>query len=427
MKIRSYKFRIYPTQTQKVLLAKTFGSVRFVYNRILAIKEAAYEKDKKSLSISKLDSEIKILKTKEETKWLREVNSQSLQSSLRNLDAAYTGFFRKTNGFPKFKSKFDNQRFQNPQRTSVNFEEGKVFIPKFTEGIKTVFHRYFEGKIKTSTVSRSRTGKYFISFVVEGGGEEPPIQSPKIESCIGIDLGVKTYATLSSGEKFENPKFLKNKLKRLKRLSRQHSKKKKGSKNREKSRQKLARQHERVSNTREDFIHKLTSSLVENQDYQSFAIEDLSVTDMIKNGTKRLSQAIGDCAWRTFRELLTYKAQRAGKSVLVIGRFEPSSKLCTCGQINQELSLKDRNWVCSCGATHDRDLLAAKNIRDFAFSRETTKNDCVRPERPKLLRKKKTPVEIPVTGSLKQEVAFMASVHPAEMDLNKTSPKIGKI
>ena len=367
------------------------------------MKTEAYKVEKKSLSIFSLDKKISLLKQAEETSWLREVNSQSLQSSLRSLDMAYTGFFRDKKGFPKFKSKSDNQSFQNPQLTRVDFDAGQLFIPKFREGIKTVFHRKFEGKIKTSTVSRSKTGKYFVSLVVEEDGEEISIQAPEIGSCVGIDLGIKTYATLSNGEKFENPKFLKKKLKRLKRLSRQHSKKKKGSKNREKSRKRLARQHERVADSRKDFIHKLTSNLVENQDYQSFAIEDLAVSNMVKN--RNLSRAISDCAWGMFRQFLTYKAKRAGKSVLVIGRFEPSSKLCTCGQINQDLKLKNREWTCCCcGTTHDRDVLAANNIRDFAFQKQNTKNDSVRPERPKLLRKKKTPVEIPVTGPLKQEV-----------------------
>ena len=407
MKIRSYKYRIYPTETQKILLGKTFGSVRFIYNRMLELKTEAYKKEKKSLSFFSLIPEISKLKKTTETKWLKEVNSQSLQNALKNLDMAYTTFFREKKGFPKFKTKDGKQSFQNPQSTRVDFDAGKLFIPKFQEGIKTVFHRKFEGKIKTSTVSKTKTGKYFVSIVVEESGEELPIQSPVIESCVGIDIGVKTYATLSNGEKFENPKFLKKKLKRLKRLSRKHSKKKKGSKSQEKSRQKLARQHERVTNSRKDFIHKLTSNLVENQDYQSFAIEDLSITDMLKVKNRSLSRAISDCAWRTFREYLTYKAKRAGKSVLVIGRFEPSSKLCTCGKVNQELKLKDRNWTCSCGATHDRDVLAANNIRDFAFLKQNTKNDSVRPERPKLLRKKKTPVETPVTGSLKQEVTLM--------------------
>lgn len=245
-------------------------------------------------------------------------------------------------------------------------------------------------------------------MVVEVEGDETPIKTPEKASCIGIDLGIKTYATLSNGQKFENPKFLNKRLKRLKRLSRQHSKKKKGSKNKEKSRQKIARAHERVADSRKDFIHKLTSNLVENQDYQSFAIENLSVTDMLEAKNIDLSQAISDCAWRTFREFLTYKALRAGKEVLTIGRFEPSSKLCSCGTINQELKLKDREWTCcACGATNDRDVLAANNIRDFAFNKQNTKKESVRPERPKLLRKKKTPLEIPVRGSVKEEIALV--------------------
>lgn len=406
MKLRSYKFRIYPTEGQKELLAKTFGSVRFIYNRMLAIKSETYKTEKKTISVYALDKQISLLKQADETQWLKEVNSQALQSSLRNLDQAYTRFFREKKGFPTFKSKFDKQSFQNPQSTRVDFEAGKLFIPKFGEGIKAVFHRRFEGTIKTSTISKSKSGKYFVSINVETRGDEIPVIPAEINSCVGIDLGIKTYATLSDGQKFENPKFLTKKLKRLKRMNRRHSKKKKGSKNREKSRQRLARQHERVADSRKDFIHKLTSKLVENQDHQSFAIEDLSVQNMVKN--RKLACAISDCAWGTFREILTYKAQRAGKEVKVIGRFEPSSKMCSCGKINQDLKLKDREWTCcACGTTHDRDVLAANNIRDFAFCEQNTRNDQVRPERPKHSRKRKTPVETSVRKSLKQEASVL--------------------
>lgn len=402
MSIRSYKFRIYPTQEQKVLLAKTFGSVRYIYNKTLAIKTEVYQANKKSISVYELDKNIKIWKKEEETIWLKEVNSQALQSSLRNLDSAFTKFFQKECDYPRQKKKKSLQSFTNPQRTKVDFESGKVFIPKFLEGIKTIFHRQFEGQIKSSTVSRVSSGKYFISINVETGVEEVPIIPAKIESTIGIDLGIKTYATLSDGKKFENPKILKKKIKKLKRLSRQYSKKKKGSNNKEKLRIKRAKQHENVANTRKDFLHKLSRELVDNQDYQSFAIEDLAVANMLKN--RKLSQAITDCSWGTFRQFLTYKANRAGKEVRVIGRFDPSSKMCSCGKINYDLKLKDREWSCSCGLKHDRDILAANNIRNFAFIQQNTQNDQVRPERPKHSRKRKTLLEIPVTKSLKEEI-----------------------
>jgi putative transposase len=395
VKLRTYKFRIYPSESQKELLAKTFGCTRFIYNKMLAMKMEAYKTEKKSISIFALDKQISLLKQSEETKWLGEVNSQALQSSLRNLDSAFTKFFRDKKGFPKFKNKYGNQSFSNPQNTKVDFDTNKLIIPKFSEGIKTIFHRKFKGKIKTSTISKTKTGKYFVSINVECEGDEIAATEPKIETCVGIDLGIKTYATLSNGDKIVNPKFLIKKIRRLSRLSRQHSKKKKGSKNREKSRHKLARQHERVTDSRKDFIHQTTSKLVKNQDYQSFAIEDLSVMNMVKN--RKLSRAINDCAWRTFRTILTYKAQRAGKEVLVIGRFEPSSKLCSCGTINQNLTLKDRDWTCnSCGTIHDRDILAANNIRDFAFCKQDTRKESVRLEQSKPLRKKKTLLEIPI-------------------------------
>lgn len=405
MKFRSYKFRIYPTQKQKVLLAKTFGCTRFIYNKMLELKTETFQKEKKSLSVYTLDKKITSLKQEDETKWLKDVNSQALQSSLRNLDAAFTRFFKKESGYPQKKKKKGRQSFQNPQQTRVNFDLGKVFIPKFSEGIKTIFHRKFEGRVKSSTVSLTPTGKYYISINVEEAGDEVEIQPAKIESTIGIDLGVKTYITLSDGKKFKNPKLLKRKIKKLKSLHRRHSKKKKGSHNREKARVLLSKQYEKVTNSRKDFLHKLSRKLVDNQDYQSFAIENLAVSSMVKN--RKLSQAIQDCSWRTFIQFLTYKANRAGKEVRVIGRFEPSSKMCSCGKINEELTLKDREWTCSCGAFHDRDVLAANNIRKFSFLKQDTRNDQVRPGRPKLSRKRKKLLETPVTESMKEEAATL--------------------
>lgn len=369
---------------------------------MLSMKTEAYKTEKRSISVFSLDKRIRLLKQEDETKWLSEVNSQALQGALRNLDSAYTRFFREKKGFPQFKTKSSPQSFQNPQNTKIDLKNQRVIIPKFAEGIKIVLHRKFQGCIKTSTVSKTKAGKYFICINVQESGSELEVAPAKIDSCIGIDLGIKTYATLSNGKKFENQKFLEKKLKRLKRLSRWHSRKKKGSNNREKSRKKLARYHERVADSRKDFIHKITSKLVENQDYQSFAIEDLAVKNMVKN--RKLSRAISDCAWGTFRQFLTYKAKRAGKEIRVIGRFEPSSKMCSCGKINPKLKLKDREWTCgACGATHDRDILAANNIRHFAFCEQNTKKDQVRLEQPKPSRKRKTLLEMPIRESLIEE------------------------
>lgn len=374
MQYRAYKYRIYPTKEQKILINKTFGSCRYVYNRALAIKMALYEKEKKGISVFKLSNEMVKWKNNEETKWLKEVNSQSLQQSLRDLDSAYTKFFKEKRGFPKFKSKNNHNSFRNPQQTRVNFENGKVFLLKFSEGIKINLHRKFEGKIKSSTVSKTSSGKYFISILVEENKEYPPLQTPAEEKTLGIDLGIKNFATFSDGTVIKNNKYLNKKLKQLKRQQRKLSRKKKGSNNRNKQRIKVAKIHEKVTNSRKDFLHKLTNQLAENQGHTSIAIEDLNVNEMLKKGKKnKLSKYISDTGWGYFRQFLTYKCEQKGKNLLVIGRFDPSSKLCTCGHLNSNLALKDREWDCpSCKTHHNRDELAAKNIRRFAFCEQNT-------------------------------------------------------
>lgn len=405
----AYKYRIYPTGTQKVLMEKTFGCCRYVYNRALALKIAFYQKENKGLSVFDLTNEMVKWKDLEETRWLRAVNSQAMQMSLRNLDSAYTRFFRKTSKFPKFKSKFDSrQSFCNSQHTRIDFDENRVFIPKFKEGIKTVVHRQFEGKIKSSTVSKTPSGKYFISILVETSAELPKCPEPQEAKTLGVDLGVKDFATFSDGQVVANSRHLGKKLKQLKRQQRKMSRKKKGGKNRDKQRKRVARIHEKVANTRKDFLHKTTRALVENQDYTSIAIEDLNVADMLKKGKKnRLSRHIADAGWGMFRTFLASKCERAGKNLLVIGRFEPSSKLCTCGHLNSALTLKDREWDCpQCAAHHKRDELAARNIKRFAFCKQNTIS--VGQELPEPAPRKgcKTPLETRVSGSLKKEMSM---------------------
>jgi putative transposase len=417
---------MYPSKNQEVLLAKTFGCVRYVYNRGLALKMAAYEKDKKGLSVFTVTTEMTKWKDCEETKWLSEVNSQALQMSLRFLDAAYTNFFKKRAAFPKFKSKHDNhQGFCNPQSTVVSWEDGKIFIPKFKGGIKTVLHRKFDGKIKSSFVSKTPSGKYFISVLVETNMDNPKYKKPKEDKTLGIDLGIKDFATFSNGETVKNPRHLKKQQKALKRAQRKLSRKKKGSKNREKQRKIVARKHEKVANSRKDFLHKVTANIVKSQDYTSIAIEDLDVADMLRKGKKnKLSRSIADAGWGMFRTFLTYKCERSGKNLLVIGRFEPSSKLCSCGFLNDSLTLKDREWDCpNCKTHHKRDELAAQNIKRFAFCKQNTKKDSplentrknsalpnanknlVSQELREPSRKTKTPFESDVSRSLKKEAS----------------------
>jgi putative transposase len=370
------------------------------------MKMALYQDEKKGISVFNLMKEMAKWKDCEETKWLKEVNSQILQASLVNLDKAYTNFFKKRAAFPRFHSKFDNnQSFCNPQSTRVDFENGRVFIPKFKDGIKSVLHREFEGEIKSSTVSKTPSGKYFISVLVETDAENLKCRKPRENKTLGIDLGIKDFATFSDGTVIENPRHFRRKQKALKRAQRKMSRKKKGSKNRNKQRIKVARLHEKVANARKDFLHKVTHQITEKQGYDSVAIEDLNVAEMLGKGKKnKLSRYIADAGWGMFRTFLTYKCERAGKNLLVIGRFEPSSKLCTCGYLNNSLSLKDREWDCpSCRTHHKRDELAAKNIKRFAFCKQNTSKDLVsvRQELPEF-----TPLETRVSGSLKKEASM---------------------
>jgi putative transposase len=392
-------------KSQEILLAKTFGCVRYVYNRALALKSALYQEKKKGISIFQLTNEMVKWKDCEETKWLKEVNSQALQMSLRFLDIAYTNFFKKRAAFPKFKSKFDNnQSFCNPQNTTIDWESGKISFPKFKEGIKAVLHRKFEGQIKSSTVSRTPSGKYYVSVLVETNDVFPKCKKPSENKTLGIDLGIKDFATFSDGTVIENPRHLKKRQKALKRAQRKLSRKKKVSKNRDKQRKRVAILHEKVSNCRKDFLHKVTHDIVENQDYSSLAIENLDVSKMLEKGKKnKLSRYISDAGWGFFRQFLTYKCEREGKNLLVIGRFEPSSKLCLCGYLNNSLTLKDREWDCpECKTHHKRDVLAAQNIRHFAFCKQNTKKDknLVGRESPEF-----TPLETRVSGSSKKEAS----------------------
>jgi len=375
MVLKAFKYRIYPNAEQQVLLNKHFGCVRFIYNWGLNQKIQKYQKEKKSVSCNQLVTEIVSLKKEHE--WLTEVNSQSLQMALRNLDNAYTGFFREKKGFPKFKSRRGKQSFQCPQKVKVNFDSGTISLIK-VPNIKTVFHREFEGKVKTVTVSRVPSGKYFVSILVETLEELVKKNDITDETTVGIDLGLKDFVILSNGVKVANPKYLKKSQKRLKSLQQKYShrsreSKKNGfkfSKRREKSRKRLAKQHERVTNQRNDFLHKLTHNLVHENQVNAYCIEDLGVRSMMKNHC--LAQSISDVSWSKFVSLLEYKCEWYGKHLLKIGRFDPSSRMCSkCGWIKKDLTLEDREWICEqCSIAHDRDINAAQNIKSFGLHKQ---------------------------------------------------------
>jgi len=350
----TYKFKINPTEDQKVLLNKHFGSVRWVYNYFLNQRKQEYITNKKSINYYQQAAELTQIKKKEETNWLKEINSQSLQSSLRNLDTSYGRFFRKQSNFPRFKSKYDRQSFKIPQFISV--KESQLIIPKFKGGIKINLHRKIEGDIQFATISKSTTGNYYVSLTCEV--QYQPYE--KTNSNVGIDTGIKDLAILSDGNTYENIKSLKSNLKKLKFEQRQLSKKVKGSSSRDKQRKKLAIIHEKITNIRKDYLHKVSTEIVKNHDIIS--VEDLAVKNIMKN--HKLAQAMSDVSLGTFYSMLEYKCSWNDKQFVKIDRFFPSSKTCSnCGWINQDLTLKIREWECpSCREKHDRDLNASKNI-----------------------------------------------------------------
>ncbi|AKB80069.1 Mobile element protein [Methanosarcina horonobensis HB-1 = JCM 15518] len=362
--LKAYKYRIYPDNDQKELIKVHFGACRFVYNWALEQKIKTYQQSNKSISRFDLQK-ILVHEIKPSNEWLKKANSQALLASLVNVESAFTKFFREKTGFPKFKSKKNPvQSYQMPQHYTVNFDRNIIKLPKIGE-VNAVLHRRFEGEMKTATISKSSTGKYFISILVDDGKETPEKQEISESNTIGIDVGIKDFAILSNGEKVENPKYLKNSLKRMKCLQKRVSKKVKGSNNRNKARQRLSKIHEKISNQRNNFQHQISSKLISEN--QAIALETLNVKGMVKNHC--LAQSISDASWSSFVTKLEYKAEWLGKTILRIGKFEPSSKICNvCGYHNSELTLKDREWVCpDCKTKHDRDINAAINIKKFSL------------------------------------------------------------
>lgn len=362
--LKSFKYRIYPTDDQVIKLSNIFGQVRFVYNLGLETKINAWKSHKKSISTFDLNNQIKDLKY--EATWLKDAPSQSLQMAMSNLDNAYSGFF-KGGGFPKFKNKYSKQSFQLPQ--GVYFKDNKIFIPKL-KLVDIDLHREFKGTIKTVTVSKSVTNKYYVSILVDTHIPKPEKKPTINKTSVGVDLGIKDFAITSDGKKFKNQDFLKSTLNKLRIEQRSLSRKQKGSNHYNKQRIKVALLHEHIKNQREDYLHKISKYLVDN--YDTICIENLGTSNMMKNG--KLSRAIQDMGWFKFKTMLEYKCEWYGKNLEIIGRFDPSSKTCSsCGSKNNNLKLSDREWVCQeCGEIHDRDINAALNIRNFGLRNQSS-------------------------------------------------------
>ena len=351
----TYKFRIYPNREQEELLSKHFGCSRFVYNYFLNERKEQYQKDNKSDNYYKQAKTLTELKKQDDYNWLKEVNSQTIQFSLRSLDTAYVNFFRGTSQFPKFKSRKHKNTFTIPQFGRL--EDSRIYIPKFKDGIKVKLdNRKVKGKIGKMSISKTPTGNYYVSILTEQTIE----QLPKTNKQVGIDLGLKDFVITSDGIKFKNNKYTNKYSRKLKKAQQHLSRKQKGSNGFEKQKLKVAKIHEKITNSRLDTLHKVSYQLIKEYDF--IGIEDLNVKGMIKN--HKLSKHIADASWGTFVNLLNYKCGWYGKELVKVNRFYPSSKTCSsCGWINQNLKLSDRKWTCkSCDEIHDRDINASKNI-----------------------------------------------------------------
>jgi putative transposase len=352
--IKAYKYKLLPNDEQKCLFNKHFGSIRFIYNYFLNERKNEYETNKNTLNYYDNAKALTELKKHDDYNWLKEINSQSLQDSLKNLETAYKNFFKYKKGFPKFKSKKHKNSFAVPQ--SVDVINDELHIPKFKNGIKLIKHRPFHGIIKSCTISKTTTNEYFVSILVE----TTHIPYEKTNKTVGIDLGLKDFIITSDGRKYKNNRYTKTYERKLK-VAQQHlSRKIKNSNRYNKQRLKVANIHKKISNSRIDNLHKVSTELIKK--YDTIILEDLNIKGMIKN--HKLSKHIADASWGKFVELLTYKAKWNNKNIINIDRFFPSSKTCNkCGYINQDLNLSVREWTCNaCHSHHDRDINASINI-----------------------------------------------------------------
>lgn len=363
--LRTYKYRIYPNEEQKVLMAKTFGCVRFAYNWALDTKQRIYEEEKRYVTAYEL-IELFGKTVKKEYDWLQEPSAQALNRSIFYLDEAYKNFHKNGKKYPKYKNARTRQKFHNPQSSSVDFDNGLLNIIKI-RGIKTVFHRTFEGKIKDVTISKERDGRYYAMILVETKENPPQKKSIKASTTIGIDTGLETFAVCSNGFVFESKHYQKNKQRTVSLLMRKLCRKKEGSRAFNKIKHRVARVHSKTTRQRLDYIHKITHRLTHESQVETICVEDLNLLAMQRNS--HLTYSVNDAAIGEFYRQLKYKCEWYGINYVEVGQSMPTSKTCSvCGHKNRELRLNQRKWICPCcGTYHDRDFNASVNIRDFGL------------------------------------------------------------
>lgn len=353
---KAFKYRFYPTVEQVEQLAKTFGCVRYVWNWALELRTKAYRENNEKLQYAALSRKLTELKCDPEREWLREPRSACLQQSLRHQEQAFANFFAKRGRYPKFKNRHGKQS-ATYSYVAFRWDGDALILGKMSKPLRVVWCRPLEGRPVSATVTRDASGRYFVSLQCDVPQPEP---LPETDRAVGVDLGLNHFAVLSDGQKISHPKYLAHDLRRLRRAQQALSRKQKGSNRRAQARLRVAKIHARIADKRTDFLHKLSTTLI--RENQTIRVEDLAVKNMVRNHS--LARSISDSGWAEFVRQLEYKAQWYGRTVEKIGRFYPSSKTCSaCGHVLPELSLGTREWACpECGVLHDRDVNAAQNI-----------------------------------------------------------------
>jgi len=352
--VRGFQYRFYPSPAQRIALAKTFGCARYVYNWALDLRSTAWRAGQERIGYAATDRALTRLKTEPATAWLNEVSSVPTQQALRHLQTAFVNFWENGAAYPSFKRRDDRQSAAFT-RSGFQWDGSALKLAKIGK-LKIRWSRHFSGDPSTVDVSRTRSGRYYVSFRVD----EPLPAMPEASGQIGIDLGLTAFAAFSDGSKHRAPRPLRRKMAQLKRAQKALSRKRKGSSNRKKARVRVARIHQKISDIRRDDLHQLTTRLV--RENQTIVIEDLNVRGMMANHT--LAGAIGDSGWGEFARQLAYKCEWHGRVLIRIDRFYPSSKICSaCGFQHDAMPLDVREWPCpACGVTHDRDVNAARNV-----------------------------------------------------------------